>query len=113
MKLVLETESGGSYADADEETLHRLVGQITIENAYVIVHRDDRPDGYAQTAIARNPDTTMIAGAYVVEYRDGPNDHWQAFTEDVDVLHSVLAGWAFGRDGWKSLVEWKVLDLGF
>ena len=58
-----ETESAGSYADVSEETLARLVSQITPENSYVIVKRDDRPDGYAQTAIARTFASARIRGS--------------------------------------------------
>ena len=109
MKLTIETESGGSYADADEETIRRLVDQLSPENSYLILQRDDVDDGYAQTAIARTPDGNHIEGRYVIEYHKGQRTHFQAFTENTDVVHNVLAGWAFDRADWKSLLEWTEL----
>jgi hypothetical protein len=108
-----ETESAGSYADVSEETLARLVSQITPENSYMIVNREDRPDGYAQTAIARTEKGELQPGRYVVEYRLGPNQHYQAFTKDLDDVRAVLAGWAFDHAGWDRTLEFAVLDLGF
>jgi hypothetical protein len=111
MTLTLETESGGRYADADEEALRRLIDQLSPESTYMILHRDDRPDGYAQTALARTPKGEIVDGRYVVEYHDGERAHFQAFTDDRDLVHSVLAGWAFDRPDWESLVEWDELEF--
>ena len=112
--LTIETESAGSYADATEETLDRLLHQMSKANSYLILHRTDRPEEeYAQTAIERRPDGKLVEDRVVVEYRDGPHSHHQAVTSDLELVRTVLSGWAFDRPGWKDLLTWKPLDLGF
>ena len=112
--LEIETESAGTYPDATEETLERLLGQMGPENSYLILHRSDLPDGpegpFVQTAIRRDPGGHPQPG-FVVEYKEGPERHFQAFTEDFGTLHAILAGWAFGRPGWRDLVDWERLEL--
>lgn len=111
MTVSIQTEGAGAFADADEATLERLLSQLGDGNMFLIVERSDVEDGYAQTAM--NTGEQKTAGTYVVEYRSGPNQHYQAFTDDADVVHRVLSGWAFDHADWHSALEWSVLDLGF
>ncbi|HEX7165640.1 MAG TPA: hypothetical protein VF230_01540 [Acidimicrobiales bacterium] len=113
--LEIETESAGRYRNATEADLHRLFSQLGAETGgYLILERADLPEQYAQTALEVKPKPSLHAtGRYVVEYRDGPHSHHQAFTEDASVVFDVLAGWAFDRPGWRDLVAWQPLDLGF
>jgi len=111
--ITIQTESLGTFPDVTAEVLDRVLSQLDADNAYVILERSDRAEAYAQAAIARDKNANQVAGRFVVEYRDGPNAHWQAFTEDIERVRDVLAGWAFDRPGWKELLTWEVLDLGF
>ena len=103
--VAVETESAGTYADVTEDELHRLVHLMGKGNIYVILQRSGH-EGYAQSAWGED-------GRYVVEYRGGPHDHWQAFTTDIDVVYEVLSGWATDRAGWRDRLDWSELDLGF
>lgn len=112
-KISIQTASLGTFPDVTREVLDRVLSQLDHDNGYVILERTDRPEAYAQAAIARDNRANEIPGRYVVEHREGAHAHWQAHTDDMEVVHSVLAGWAFDEPGWKDLVSWNVLDLGF
>lgn len=58
MTITIETETGGSFADANEADLHRLVSLMNEGNSYLIVHRDD-VDEFAQAALKRSKDRTI------------------------------------------------------
>jgi hypothetical protein len=111
MTVRIQTEATGTFDDVDEETLDRLLSALAPGNAYLIVERSDIDEGYAQTAMNTGEQETK--GKYVVEYRSGPNQHYQAFTDDRDLVHRVLSGWAFDHPDWKSALDFSVLDLGF
>jgi hypothetical protein len=111
MTLAIETEALGSFTDADEETLARLVAQLSPDNGYLIVHPDGM-DGerYAQTAYLRGPGGERRE-SFVVEYHDGDGDHWQTEVDDRAGALEVLAGWTFGRPGWRDGRELVHLDF--
>lgn len=105
----LETESAGRHAEIDLETLHRLVGQLSPGNSYLILHRSDKSEEFAQAAIARRPNASMIPGSFVVEYKDASGEQFQAETQDLSRVREVLANWAFDLGNWTLDLEWKPL----
>jgi len=109
--LEVETESAGRYDDVDLETLHRLVSQLTPENSYLILHRSDRPDEFAQAAIQRDRGAKLMKGSFIVEFKDELREQYQAKTGDVDRVAAALEGWAFDVAGWKDDLRWKRLKL--
>lgn len=113
MSLSISTASTGSYLDADEATLDRLVMNMSDENEFLILERSDKPDEFAQASFMRGLDSAIVDGRYVVEYRDGPNSQWQATTEDREQVRQVLSAWALDRPGWRDALTWEKLDLGF
>ena len=75
------------------------------DDAFLILERPGNPQHYAQVAVAQD-------GEYQVEHREGgPEHHYAAFSEDVDVVAGVLAGWVDGVDGWDSPLQWERLEL--
>ena len=108
-KITVETESSGAYADASEADLHRLSSQLTEENSYLIVHRDDS-DLYAQAAIARTESGSFTDG-YVVEYSVADCDLRQATVSSPERVYELLAGWAYDRPNWRESAEWSVLSF--
>ena len=110
-KVEVETESAGRYENVDLETLHRLVSQMNPDNSYLILHRSDKPEEFAQAAIQRSRDAKLVEGSFVVEYKDGSGDQYQAELSDLDPVRDALAGWAFDSPGWKEQLEWKRLAL--
>ena len=110
-KVEVETESAGRYGDVDLEQLHRLVTQLSPENSYLILHREDRPEEFAQAAISRNRASKLIEGSFVVEFKDASGEQRQAKTKDRERVHGALAGWAFDLPGWKYALSWKPLKL--
>ena len=109
-KVEVETESAGRYSDVDLETLHRLVSRLSEDNSYLIVHRPDKPEEFAQAAFARRPNAEMIKDAFVVEYRDAAGQY-QANTKDLGRVRDALAGWAFSLPGWRNDFEWSRLEF--
>ena len=107
----VETESAGRYEDVDLETLHRLVSQLNPDNSYLIVHRSDKRDEFAQAAIQRKRDATLVVGSFIVEFKDETGEQVQATTKDSDRVRDALAGWAFDLMGWKEHLKWKPLKL--
>lgn len=107
----METESAGRYPDVDLETLHRLVTQLSEQNSYVILHRSDRPEEFAQAALARRPNAKTMAGSYIVEVKDASGEQHQAKVTDISKIQNALAGWAFDLVGWKEELKWKRLKL--
>ena len=105
----LETESAGRYGELDLETLHRLVAQLGPDNSYLILHRSDKSKEFAQAAIARKPNASMIPGSFVVEFKDATGEQFQAETQDLDRVREVLANWAFDLGDCKLDLEWKPL----
>ncbi|HUR50100.1 MAG TPA: hypothetical protein VMY88_11320 [Acidimicrobiales bacterium] len=110
-KVEVETESAGRYPDVDLETLHRLVSQLSDENSYVILHRSDKPDEFAQAAMARRPTAKTVKGSFIVEFKDASGEQCQAKVTDITKIQTALAGWAFDLDGWKEDLKWKPLKL--
>ena len=111
MTVRIETANAGTYEDVDQETLLRLLTAMNEDNPFMIVMRSDLDDGYAQTHV--NTGDSAAKGKFVVEYRTGPNELYQAFTNDRQVVHRVMQGYAFDAPDWRQALEWKVLDLGF
>ena len=106
----METESAGRYAELDLETLHRLVAQLSPDNSYLILQRSDKSnEEFAQAAIARKPNASMIPGSFIVEFKDASGEQFQAETQDLDRVRDVLANWAFDLGDWKLDLEWKPL----
>lgn len=103
--VTLQTEAAGDVGPVDEAMLAEAVAALGGGNSFLIVERDDRPDAYAQTAIDRQ--------GWIVEHREGAKQHWQAKASGAEEVTAVLTGWAFDKPGWRELVTWKVLDLGF
>lgn len=110
-KVEVETESAGRHPDVDLETLHRLVSQLSEENSYVILHRSDKPDEFAQAAIARRPSAKTVKGAFIVEFKDASGEQSQAKVTDIGKIQAALAGWAFDLVGWKDDLEWTPLKF--
>lgn len=110
-KVEVETESAGRYTDVDLETLHRLVGQMSSDNSYVIVHRGDKPGEFAQAAMPRDPDSRSTRGSFIVEFKDESGQQHQAKTKDAEKVRDALAGWAFDLVAWKDDLKWKRLKL--
>lgn len=108
----LETESAGRYAELDLETLDRVVAQLSPENSYLILHRSDKSnEEFAQAAIARRPNASMIPGSFVVEFKDATGEQFQAETQNLDRVREVLANWAFDLGDCKLDLEWKPLHF--
>ena len=83
--------------------LRSLIGRPN--DPFVILVRPGYDTYFAQAAA--NED-----GSFQVEYRDGgPDHHYGAATDDVDLVAQVLAGWADRIDGWNSRLQWEKLDL--
>lgn len=110
-KVEVETESAGRYVDINLETLHRLVGQMGPDNSFLILQRSDKTNEFAQTAIARKPNSEMVNGAFVVEFKEASGQQYQAETKDLDRVRNALSGWAFDIAGWKDRLDWKPLDF--
>lgn len=107
-----ETSMAGTYPAVDRDRLAALVDEMESPGDFVILHRSDRDnDVYSQACVT--PAAAPQNGRYTLEHREGPNAHWQAFTDDDGVVAQVLCGWAFGSPGWQKLVRWSRLDLGF
>lgn len=107
--IEVETESAGRYKDVDQETLHRLVSQIGINNSYLIVHRAGEPNEFAKVAIETG--RSSKAATFVVEFKDESGVQFQSKTQDLDQVRTALAGWAFEIPGWKNGLKWKRLRL--
>lgn len=107
----VETESAGRYDDVDLETVHRLVSLLNPDNSYLIVHRRDKPDEFAQAAIQRRPNAELVNGWFIVEFKDESGQQHQAETKDLERVSDALAGWAFDQLGWKDDLNWKPLNL--
>lgn len=107
-----ETSMAGTYPTVDRDRLAALVDEMKSDGDFLILHRSDRENEvYAQVCVTPAP--AKPGGRYTLEYRDGPDSHWQAFTDDDGVVTQVLSGWAFGGPSWKELASWSRLNLGF
>ncbi len=108
-RITVQTDSGGTHTDVDEAQLERLVEDLGSGTEFLILEREDRSESYAQACMT--PAQLKKAEAYTVEFRDGPGDHWQGFTDQLSTVVAVLHGWGTGTTGWKDSVEWTKLDL--
>lgn len=110
-RLRIETELTGSYADATEADLHRLVMQLGPKARYVVLHRTS-DELFAQAACTDQP------AEFVVEYSLKSGKLRQTKAETHDEVYELLSGWAFDRPGWKRGRTWEsmanddVIDLG-
>jgi len=110
-KMNVQTSEGGTHTDVDERGLERLVEGLGSGTEFLIVEVDGRDGAYAQAT--PTPPQVKRSEAFTVEFRDGPHQHWQGFTNERSEVQAVLAGWATGADDWKDRIEWTKLDLGF
>jgi len=102
--LTIETERGGSYADASEADLHRWVMQIGDATRYLIVHR-------AEDELFAQAQKTHVGDGFVVEYAVADSDLRQTKVSSLDDVYELLSGWAFDREGWKDGRKWTVLGF--
>jgi len=88
-----------------EAQLATLLRSLTTrsDDPFFILDRPDHPGYFAQVVVVEE-------FGFQVEYCDGgPENHYAALTDDVDVAANVLAGWADGVDGWGSQLEWELV----
>ncbi|MFG3421758.1 hypothetical protein [Micromonospora sp. NPDC047730] len=105
-------ESGATYDDPAEELLLDLAERVhSMGEEFLVVNRTGAPDGqtYIQCAEASDDDGRW---RLVVEYREGgPDRHFRAYVDELDVLQSVITGWAAGRSDWRGGLEWERLTF--
>ncbi|MEU4779981.1 hypothetical protein [Micromonospora sp. NPDC023633] len=103
-----EVESGATYDDPTEELLLDLAERVhSMGEEFLVVNRTGAPDGqtFIQCAETRDDDGMW---RLVVEYREGgPDRHFRAYVDELDVLQSVITGWAAGRLDWRGGLEWE------
>src|SRR5262245_60517573 len=101
------TASGETWSDPSEDLLFDLLGEIeTGEEEFLIVERAVDKTGQTYAQVCRTDD-----GLYQIEHRDGgPGEHFQAFTSEKRLAHSVLTAWAFELPGWREAVRWTPLN---
>jgi hypothetical protein len=99
-------ESGQIWHDPSEDLLFELLSDIERgEEQFLVVERLADATGQTFAQVARTG-----ANGYQVEYREGDEDsHFQAFTEDKRLVHSVLTAWAFELPGWRTALPWALL----
>jgi hypothetical protein len=102
------TGSGETWDDPSEDLLFELLTDIEAgDDEFVIVERTTDPSGNTNAQVCRTAD-----GLFQVEHRDGgPGEHFQAFTPDKRLAHSVLTAWSFDLPGWREGLPWEPLDL--
>ncbi|MER0243590.1 hypothetical protein AAHZ94_16530 [Streptomyces sp. HSW2009] len=108
--LRARVESGAEHDDPSDERVRELLTALAgFAEEFLVITRTADPEGqtYLQVAHSEAPPWN-----FVVEYRDGgPDRHFQAFTDQVDVLHRTVTGWMSQRPGWRDLLEWQPLEL--
>jgi hypothetical protein len=102
------TGSGQTWDDPSEDLLFDLLSDIEAgEEEFLIVERASDTTGQTYAQVRRTDD-----GLYQVEHRDGsPRQHFQAFTPDKRLAHSLITAWAFELPGWREALPWKPVDL--
>ncbi|MFG1842819.1 hypothetical protein ACGFH8_30835 [Micromonospora sp. NPDC049175] len=104
--LRVTMESGQIWHDPSEDLLFELLSDMERgEEMFLVVERLTDATGQTFAQVARTE-----ANGYQVEYREGGEDsHFQAFTEDKRLVHSVLTAWAFELAGWRAALPWVPL----
>lgn len=107
--LRVTMESGQIWHDPSEDLLFELLSDMERgEEQFLIVERLTDATGQTFAQVARTqPD------GYQVEYREGDEDrHFQAFTGDKRLVHSVITSWAFELAGWRAALPWALMRFG-
>ncbi|MGC5022405.1 hypothetical protein [Micromonospora sp. DT47] len=105
--LRVTMESGETWDDPSEDLLFELLSDMERgEEQFLVVDRLADATGQTFAQVARTH-----AGEYQVEYREGGADHhFQAFSEDKRLVHSVITCWAFDLPGWRDTLPWAPLQ---
>jgi hypothetical protein len=96
----VQTVKAGTYADATELDLHRVVHELDNDHVFLVVRRDSAATDFAQ-ALWREDERR-----YTVEYSTKSGRLQQTHVDSADEVHAILAGWAFNRRGWRSAHQW-------
>jgi hypothetical protein len=101
-------ESGETYDDPSEDLLFELLSDIERgDEEFFVVERLASVDGQTYAQVRRTD-----GGQYQVEHRDGgPDRHFQVFTPDMRLAHTLITGWAFELPGWREAVSWDRIEL--
>lgn len=96
----MQTAKAGTYADATEVDLHRVVHELDKDRVFVVVRRHPDAEEFAQ-AMWREDERR-----YTVEYSTKNGRLQQTRVDRADEVHTILAGWAFNRTGWRGAYAW-------
>ncbi|MCM0674038.1 hypothetical protein NCC78_04885 [Micromonospora phytophila] len=104
--LRVRMESGQIWDDPSDDLLFELLSDMERGNEqFLVMDRLADVTGQTFVQVARTE-----VGGYQVEYREGDADrHFQAFTEDKRIAHSVITSWAFELPGWRNALPWVPL----
>jgi hypothetical protein len=100
LRLLLEDDT--CYDNPTARQIQKGLKSLNDDNTFAILERTDAE--YIQT---------LLDGAeYVVEYRaGGPDQHFQAFADDVAEVVRVFQAYAKGDDAWKQAFDWTRIDV--
>ena len=98
--------SGVSWDDPSEDLLFELLNDIEEgREHFMVVKRLGLPESYVQAILLED-------GSWLLEYRAGSAEqHFAATSEDKRRIHAAMTGWAYDREGWSALLDWKPADL--